>query len=164
MLYIWIAIAKFRFWASFRRNDVMPFAVQPAIHAFQGIGERAPDACFVGTYDRNIHPSRLARQDMLLRCAAEEMGLTAIDRNSKDYIELKKQGIKFYKTPDAILRAQLASWDKIIEKKGAENPLFKKVIESQKAYAARTTEWQNSYMVDFKMASSHYFGKGAKKA
>lgn len=62
--------------------DVMPFAVQPAIHAFQGIGERAPDACFVGTYDRNIHPARLARQDMLLRCAAEEMGLTAIDRNS----------------------------------------------------------------------------------
>lgn len=102
--------------------------------------------------------------DYAVQAASADMSWKAIDRNSQDYIELKKQGIKFYKTPDAILRAQLASWDKIIAKKSAENPLFKKVIESQKAYAARTTEWQNSYMVDFKMASSHYFAKGAKKA
>ncbi|MDE2616147.1 MAG: TRAP transporter substrate-binding protein [Burkholderiales bacterium] len=102
--------------------------------------------------------------DYAVQAASADMSWKAIDRNSQDYIELKKQGIKFYKTPDAILRAQLASWDKIIAKKGGENPLFKKVIESQKAYAARTTEWQNSYMVDFKMASNHYFGKGAKKA
>lgn len=102
--------------------------------------------------------------DYAVQAASADMSWKAIDRNSQDYIELKKQGIKFYKTPDAILRTQLASWDKIIAKKGGENPLFKKVIESQKAYAARTTEWQNSYMVDFKMASNHYFGKGAKKA
>ena len=102
--------------------------------------------------------------DYAVQAASADMSWKAIDRNSTDYVDLKKQGIKFYKTPDAILRAQLASWDKIVTKKSAENPLFKKVIESQKAYAARTTEWQNSYMVDFKMASNHYFGKGAKKA
>ena len=90
------------------------------------------------------------------------MSWKAIDRNSQDYIELKKAGIKFYKTPDAILRAQLDVWDKIIATKAAENPLFKKVIDSQKAYAERATSWQNDYMVDFKMATSHYFGK--KKA
>lgn len=61
---------------------VLPFAVQPAIHSFSGLGERTPDACFVGTYDRNIHPGRLARQDMLLEPAAATLGLTAIDRNS----------------------------------------------------------------------------------
>jgi hypothetical protein len=49
-----------------------------------------------------------------------------------------KQGVKFYKTPDPILKAQLASWDKIIAaKKAAENPLFKKVLESQRASQAR---------------------------
>jgi len=72
---------------------------------------------------------------------------------------MKKQGIKFYKTPDAILKAQLASWDKIIEKKGAENALFKKVLDSQRAFARRAGQWQNDYMVDFKMAYNHYFGK-----
>ena len=102
--------------------------------------------------------------DYSVQAASADMSWKAIDRNSKDYIELKKQGIKFYKTPDAILRAQLASWDKIIEKKGGENPLFKKIIDSQKIYAERAGQWQNDYMVDFKMAYNHYFAKGAKKA
>jgi hypothetical protein len=62
--------------------ELLPFAVQPSIHGFLGIGERRPDACFVGTYDTNIHPARLVRQEMLLRTAAAVMGLTAINRNS----------------------------------------------------------------------------------
>ena len=90
------------------------------------------------------------------------MSWKAIDRNSKDYEDLKKQGIKFYKTPDAVLRAQLAAWDKVIAAKSAENPLFKRVLESQRAYAQRAGQWQNDYMVDFKMAYNHYFAK--KKA
>ena len=65
---------------------------------------------------------------------------------------MKKQGIKFYKTPDAILRAQLDAWDKIDRQEAAENPLFKKVLDSQKAFAQRAGQWQNDYMVDFKMA------------
>ena len=83
----------------------------------------------------------------------------AIDRNSKDYIELKKAGVNFFKTPDAILRAQLASWDKIMEKKSAENALFKKALDSQKAFAQRAGAWQNDYLVDFKMAYNYYFAK-----
>jgi TRAP-type mannitol/chloroaromatic compound transport system substrate-binding protein len=102
--------------------------------------------------------------DYAVQAASADMSWKAIERNSQDYIELKKSGIKFYKTPDAILQAQLASWDKIIAKKGGENPLFQKVIDSQKAYAQRACQWQNDYMVDFKMAYNHYFTKGAKKA
>jgi TRAP-type mannitol/chloroaromatic compound transport system substrate-binding protein len=99
--------------------------------------------------------------DVAVQASSADMSWKAIDRNSKDYEELKKQGIKFFKTPDAILKAQLVSWDKIIAKKGAENALFKKVLDSQKAYAARASKWQNDYMVDFKMAYNHYFSKPA---
>jgi TRAP-type mannitol/chloroaromatic compound transport system substrate-binding protein len=77
---------------------------------------------------------------------------------------MKKQGIKFYKTPDAILKAQLDAWDKVVVKKSAENPYFKKVMESQRAFAERAGQWQNDYMVDFKMAYNRYFGKPAAKA
>ena len=90
------------------------------------------------------------------------MSWKAIDRNSQDYIELKKAGVKFYKTPDAILRAQLDAWDKIMAQKGGENALFKKVLDSQKAFAGRAKSWQNDYMVDFNMAYNRYFG--AKKS
>ena len=100
--------------------------------------------------------------DYAVQAASAEMSWKAIDRNAKDYEEMKKQGIKFYKTPDAILRAQLTAWDKVINKKAGENALFKKVLDSQRAFAARAGQWQNDYMVDFKMAYNHYFAK--KKA
>ena len=97
--------------------------------------------------------------DYAVQAASAEMSWKAIDRNSKDYDEMKKQGIKFYKTPDSVLKAQLEAWDKIIEAKGKENALFQKVIDSQRAYAQRAIPWQNDYMVDFKMAYNHSFGK-----
>jgi len=95
--------------------------------------------------------------DYAVQASSADMSWKAIERNSNDYIELKKAGVKFYKTPDAILRAQLDVWDKVIAKKSGENPVFKKVLDSQKAYAQRAGQWQNDYMVDFKMAYNHYF-------
>jgi TRAP-type mannitol/chloroaromatic compound transport system substrate-binding protein len=98
-----------------------------------------------------------------VQAASADMSWKAAQRNSQDYIEMKKAGVKFYKTPDAVLKAQLAAWDKTIEKKAAENPLFKKVLESQRVFAERVGQWQNDYTVDFKLAYNHYFKAGAKK-
>jgi TRAP-type mannitol/chloroaromatic compound transport system substrate-binding protein len=102
--------------------------------------------------------------DYAVQAASADMSWKAIQRNSEDYVALKKEGINFYKTPDAVLRAQLVAWDKTIAKKSAENPMFKKVLDSQKAFAQRAGQWQNDYSVDFKMAYNHYFGRNAKKA
>ncbi len=98
--------------------------------------------------------------DYAVQASSADMSWKAIERNSQDYIELKKVGVKFYKTPDAILRTQLDVWDKIVATKSGENPLFKKVIESQRVFAQRAGQWQNDYMVDFTMAFNHYFKKG----
>ena len=57
--------------------------------------------------------------DYAVQAASADMSWKAISRNSRnsqDYIELKKAGVKLYKTPDAILRDQLAAWVKTIEK------------------------------------------------
>lgn len=103
--------------------------------------------------------------DYAVQAASADMSWKAIQRNSQDYIELKtKDNVKFFKTPDPILRAQLAAWDKVTAAKSAENPLFKKVMDSQRAFAQRAGSWQNDYMVDFKMAWNHYFRQPAKKA
>ena len=93
-----------------------------------------------------------------VHAASADMSWKAIDRYSTDYQEMQaKQGVKFYKTPDAILKRQLEVWDKIIEKKAAENPMFKKVLESQRAFAQRACRWQYDTNVDFKMAYHHFF-------
>ena len=108
----------------------------------------------------NALPNELKKViDHAVEASSADMSWKAVDRNSKDYIEPKKAGVNFYKTPDSVLRAQLASWDKIMEKKSAENPLFKKVLDSQRAFAQRAGSWQNDYLVDFKMAYNHYFGR-----
>ena len=54
--------------------------------------------------------------DVAVEASSADMSWKAIERNSKDYQELKKSGVNFYKTPDAILRAQLDAWDKVIAK------------------------------------------------
>lgn len=98
--------------------------------------------------------------DYAVQAASSDFSWKAIDRNSKDYVELKtKDKVNFYKTPDAILRAQLEAWDKVTGKKASENPLFKKVLDSQREFAQRAGQWQNDYMVDFKMAYNRYFAK-----
>ncbi|MCU0969445.1 MAG: TRAP transporter substrate-binding protein [Rubrivivax sp.] len=105
-------------------------------------------------------PNELKRAiDVAVEASSADMSWKAIERNSADYIELKKAGVNFYKTPDAILRAQLDAWDKVIAKKSTENPIFKRVLDSQRAYAQRAKAWQNDYMVDFNMAYNHYFAR-----
>jgi TRAP-type mannitol/chloroaromatic compound transport system substrate-binding protein len=128
------------------------------LQSFHQSGEQFEILFNKGKYD--ALPAELkAIIDFGVQAASADMSWKAIQRNSADYIELKKAGVNFYKTPDAILRAQLASWDKIMEKKSAENALFKKILDSQRAFAQRAGAWQNDYMVDFKMAYNHYFKK-----
>jgi TRAP-type mannitol/chloroaromatic compound transport system substrate-binding protein len=132
------------------------------LQSFHQSGEQFEILLNKGKY--NALPAELRSIiDYAVQAASADMSWKAIERNSQDYIELKKAKINFYKTPDAILRAQLAAWDKVIGAKAGENPLFKKVLDSQKAFAERAGQWQNDYSVDFKMAWNHYF-RGGKKA
>ena len=71
-----------------------------------------------------------------VEAASQDMSWKAIDRYSKDYSEMQtKDNVKFYKTPDAILKKQLEVYDEVVKKKAAENPLFKEILESQIAFA-----------------------------
>jgi TRAP-type mannitol/chloroaromatic compound transport system substrate-binding protein len=91
--------------------------------------------------------------------ASADMSWKAIDRYSKDYAEMQsKDNVKFYKTPDAILKQQLEVYDEVVKKKSAENPLFKEILQSQLAFAKRTTQWEQDTVVGRKMAYDHYFG------
>jgi TRAP-type mannitol/chloroaromatic compound transport system substrate-binding protein len=45
----------------------------------------------------------------------------------------------------------------MVAKRSAENPLFKKVIDSQKAFAERAGKWAGDTNVNFRMAYNHFF-------
>jgi TRAP-type mannitol/chloroaromatic compound transport system substrate-binding protein len=99
-----------------------------------------------------------------VEAASQDMSWKAIDRYSQDYIELQtKDNVKFYKTPDSVLKKQLEIYDDVIKKKAAENPLFKEIVESQLTFAKRVTQWEQDTVVNRKMAFDHYWGPNAKK-
>src|SRR5256884_5922271 len=99
-----------------------------------------------------------------VEAAGQDMSWKAIDRYSQDYIELQtKDKVKFYRTPDAILKRQLEVYDEVVAKKAAENPLFKEIVQSQLAFAKRATQWEQDTVVSRQMAFDHYWGPNAKK-
>ena len=99
------------------------------------------------------------------QAASADMSWKAANRYSQDYVKLQKEhNVKFYKTPDAILQQQLKIWDEMIAKRSAENPLFKKVLESQRAFAERVGRWNGDTSVNFRMAYNHYFSRSNKTA
>jgi TRAP-type mannitol/chloroaromatic compound transport system substrate-binding protein len=99
-----------------------------------------------------------------VEAASQDMQWKAIDRNSQDYITLQTTDkVRFFKTPDAVLRRQLEVYDEVAKKYAAANPLFKEIVESQLAFAKRATQWEQDYVVNRKMAFDHYWGPNAKK-
>jgi len=79
------------------------------------------------------------------------------DQYSKDLLWLRdKAGVKVYRTPDSVLQAQLKAWDELMPGLEAD-PFFKKVVDSQKAFAHRVAYYDLLNSCDYKMAFEHNF-------
>jgi TRAP-type mannitol/chloroaromatic compound transport system substrate-binding protein len=97
-----------------------------------------------------------------VEAASQDMSWKAIDRYSKDYVEMQtKDNVRFFKTPDAVLKRQLEVYDEVVKKRAAESPVFKEIIQSQIAFAERATRWEQDTVVNRRMAFDHYFGQNA---
>lgn len=96
----------------------------------------------------------------IVKYAAEsessDMIWKALDRYSKDLEALRAKGVNIVPTPEAILKAQLAAWDKVLDKLSAD-PFFKKVVESQKAWVKRTVGYQRLNEPSRDLAYTHFF-------
>jgi TRAP-type mannitol/chloroaromatic compound transport system substrate-binding protein len=122
-------------------------------------------------FNKNKYDALPVKMQSIIANAVEassaDMSWKAINRYSQDYIELQtKDKVRFYKTPDSVLQKQLEVFDQVNAKKSAENPMWKEITESQRAYAERTVRWDLDTNVGRRMAYNHYFGKkpAAKKA
>ena len=109
----------------------------------------------------NALPPRMkAIIDNAVEAASADMSWKAVNRYSADYRDMQaKDGVKFYKTPDAILQDQLTIWDEVVARKGADNPLFREVEASMRAFAERAMKWDMDTNNPRRMAYNHYFAK-----
>jgi len=84
-------------------------------------------------------------------------------RYADDLVKLKnKLGVNIYRTPDGVMQDQLKAWDIIVDKFNKKDPFFKKVVNSQKAYAKKVMAYLLLNSPDYGMAYRHHFGDPAK--
>ena len=69
----------------------------------------------------------------------------------------KKHGVKIERTPDDILKKILVAWDEIAAAESAKSPFFKKVYDSQRAYASRVVPARRSVQPNYDFGANHYW-------
>ena len=68
-----------------------------------------------------------------------------------------KHGTQMLRTPPAILIDFLKTWDKIAAEESAKNPFFKKVLDSQREYAAKVVPAKRFMFPPYSFAANYYF-------
>ncbi len=118
--------------------------------------------CFEIIFNKKKYESLPKDLQAILKVAVEacssDMSWKWEKRYPDDLDELRKAGVKDIITPKAILQAQLDAWDRVIANLSAD-PFFKKVIDSQKAWAHRIGEFRAKWDAPNDMAYAHFFGK-----
>jgi len=112
-------------------------------------------------FNRDRFDSLEPELQAILRYAAEAANTAnyglAMDNYSKDLQALMDEGgVNVKRTPQSIMEAQLEAWDKVIEPL-MEDDLFRRIIESQKAWAERVGYYSLMNSADYKAAYDHYF-------
>jgi TRAP-type mannitol/chloroaromatic compound transport system substrate-binding protein len=85
-------------------------------------------------------------------------------RQNADAIEemVEKHGTQLLRTPPAILTAFFKAWDEIAKEESAKNPFFKKVLDSQRAYAAKVVPAKRFMFPPYSFAANYYFPEKKK--
>ena len=69
----------------------------------------------------------------------------------------QKHGVKVQRTPDDILTKTLEVWDQMATDEVAKNPFFKKVYDSQRAYAAKVVPTRRLLDMPYARGANHYW-------
>jgi TRAP-type mannitol/chloroaromatic compound transport system substrate-binding protein len=112
-------------------------------------------------FNKDKYESLPAEHQAILEYATEAANTAnyglAMDLYSADLQKLiNEHGVKVLRTPDSIMEAQLVSWDKTLETLN-QDPYFKKVVDSQKAWSERVAYYDIINAADYKLAYNHYF-------
>jgi TRAP-type mannitol/chloroaromatic compound transport system substrate-binding protein len=82
----------------------------------------------------------------------------AMDHYSKDLQELiNKHKVNVVRTPKSVFQDQLKAWDVVSKKLQDEDPFFKKVVESQLAWAKRVAYYMFLNEADYRLGYEHVF-------
>ena len=106
-----------------------------------------------------------------VRSALRDAFISWIARNQKENADAlkefrEKHNVQVLRTPPEILVAYLKAWDDMANEEAARSPFFKKVLESQRQWAAIVVPAKRFMQPPYSFAANYYWptGKPAAKA
>jgi len=128
-----------------------------------GSHHRQASACEV-VFNKAAFDALPAEFRAILRHAAaasssDQVGVTQA-RHSKDLAEIRRRGVNVVKTGEAVLRAELEAWDRLLAA-WAKEPFFAKVLASQANWVKQTVPYLQANNLDsaaLHTAYKHFFG------
>ena len=114
-------------------------------------------------FNKTKWDSLAKEQQAILRYAVWSTGLdntmTGYPQFGKDLQTIiHKDKVAVKRTPESILKAQLAAWDKVVAQYDKEE-WFKKISDHQRAWAKDVAYYDILNRADQKLAYDHYYGK-----
>ena len=148
--------------------QVFKYHYTPGMHENNSIGELG--------FNLDVWKSFTPQQQEAANSAVKDTFITWITRWQKqnaDAMEemVQKHGARILRTPPDILLASLKAWDEVAKENSDKSPTFKKVYESQRAYAAKVVPAKRYMFPPYSFAANYYWpqeagpaGAAAKKA
>jgi TRAP-type mannitol/chloroaromatic compound transport system substrate-binding protein len=139
-------------------QNIWKYHYTPSVHEQVTLGE----VVFNGDVWRKLAPDlqeivRAAAMDTLFRWWALWQ-----KQNADALVELQeKHKVQILKTPDDIMIEFLKAWDRIAAREAEKDPFFKKVLESQKSYAAKVVPAKRFMFPNYNFSANYYWPEKA---
>jgi TRAP-type mannitol/chloroaromatic compound transport system substrate-binding protein len=135
-------------------HNVWKYHYSPGVHENVTIGELIIN----GDAWKSLNPV----QQEIIKSAANEAFLVWWAKWQKQNAEAlkelqEKHGVQILRTPPDILREFLKGWDKLADEESQKNPFFKRVLESQRAYASLVVPAKRFYYIPYSFVANYYF-------
>ena len=141
--------------------QVFKYHYTPGMHENNSIGELG--------FNLDVWKSFTPQQQEAANSAVKDTFITWITRWQKqnaDAMEemVQKHGARILRTPPDILLATLKAWDEVAKENSDKSPTFKKVYESQRAYAAKVVPAKRYMFPPYSFAANYYWPQADKPA
>ena len=135
-------------------QNVWKYHYSPGVHENTTVGELV--------INRDVWNSLTPQQQEWIKSAVNETFVIWHAKWQKQNAEAlkelqEKHGVQVLRTPPEILVEFLKSWDRIAAAESEKNPFFKKVLASQKEYAALVVPAKRFYFPPYSFLANYYW-------
>jgi TRAP-type mannitol/chloroaromatic compound transport system substrate-binding protein len=133
-------------------DSVWKYYITPAYHDYVPVWD-----IFI---NKDVWKKIPADQQEIMKAATAATALMHWTHHMKQNGEamelMKKKGINVIKTPDDILQDFLEKWEIVANREAAKNPFVKKVLDSQRKYAALIRGYRLKMEAPYSFAAGYY--------